>query len=78
LVSIQSRGFDSIDVHRRLWQQAADFFHDAASIWQAIPLNGELLAAHRQLLAELFELSRDRVEFYSVSESERRAVAKLD
>jgi hypothetical protein len=78
LVGFESRSLASIDAHRCLWRQAVDFFQDAASIWQAIPIDGELLAAHRQLLAQLLELSRDRVEFYSVSESERRAVAKLD
>jgi hypothetical protein len=45
---------------------------DAASVWQAASVNGELLDAHRLLLAQLLELSRDRVAFYSASESERR------
>ena len=49
--------------HRILWQKAAQFFEDAIAIWQSVPSNGELLDAHRQLLAELCALARDRVEF---------------
>jgi hypothetical protein len=53
--------------------EAAQFFEDAIAIWQSVRgANGELLDAHRQLLAELCELARDRVEFYCVCDAERR------
>jgi len=78
LLSLQGRSLERVEEHRILWQKAARFFEDAIAVWQSIRVKGELFDAHRQLLAELLELSRDRVEFYSVSESERRAVAKLD
>jgi hypothetical protein len=78
LTSLEGRGLDFIEQHRLLWQKAAQFFEDAIAIWQTVPTDGELLNAHLQLLTELCALSRDRVEFYSVSESERRAVVKLD
>jgi hypothetical protein len=71
LTSLQGRGLDLIKQHHDLCQQTAEFFQDAVAIWQAVPTNGELLDIHRQLLAQLCELARDRVEFYTVSESER-------
>ena len=57
--------------HRILWQKAAQFFEDAIAIWQSVPSNGELLDAHRQLLAELSKLARDRVEFYTLTDERR-------
>ena len=71
LTSLQGRGLDLIKQHHDLCQQTAESFQDAVAIWQAVPTNGELLDIHRQLLAQLCELARDRVEFYTVSESER-------
>jgi hypothetical protein len=76
LLSLQGRSLEQVKEHRLLWQKAAQFFADAIAIWQAVSVNGELLDAHRLLLAQLLELSRDRVEFYSVSESERRGDGK--
>jgi hypothetical protein len=72
LVGLEARGFDSIEAHRLLWQEAADFFQDAANIWQVVPVNGELLNAHPQLLAQLRELAADRVQFYTLDPGERR------
>jgi hypothetical protein len=71
LLSLEGRNLQLIKEHRGLWQKAAQFFEDALEIWQTVPINGELLNAHLQLLTELCALSRDRVEFYSVS-GERR------
>jgi hypothetical protein len=73
MLSLQGGSLELVQEHRILWQKAAQFFEDVIGIWESVRANGEeLLDAHRQLLAELLELSRDRVEFYSVTESDRR------
>src|SRR5260370_34718930 len=78
LASLESRDLDLIEQHRALWQRACEFFNAAVSIWESVPTDGELLRAHYHSLTDLREIVRDRLEFYSVSESERQAVAKLD
>ena len=71
LASLEGRGVDLIEQHRLLWRKAAQFFEDVIAIWQSVPTDGAPLKAHRQLLAQLCELARDRVEFYSLT-AERR------
>jgi hypothetical protein len=71
LASLESRSFDSIEAHRLLWQQTADFLQDAASVWRAVPTDGEFLGTHLRLLAQLHELAADRVEFYSIHDVDR-------
>jgi hypothetical protein len=71
LLSLQGRSFEPMKQHRVLWQKGAQFFEDAIAIWQSVPSNGELLDAHRQLLAELSKLARDRVEFYTLTDERR-------
>ena len=78
LLSLQGRNLDRVKEHRILWQEAAQFFHDALAIWHSVPTNSELLDALTQLLAHLHALASDRVQFYSVSPSDRRSASKLD
>jgi hypothetical protein len=78
LASLEGRGLDLIEQHRALWKKAYEFFNAAVSIWESVPTDGELLRAHYHSLENLREIVRDRLAFYSVSESERRAVAKLE
>jgi hypothetical protein len=72
LTGLEGRGLDLIEQHRALWKSTLDFYETAVSIWKPVSADGELLRAHRQLLAQLCELARDRVEFYSVSAAKRR------
>lgn len=72
LLSLEGRRLSLVKEHRLLWQKGARFFEDALAIWESVQVDGELVEAHWQLLSELSELSRDRVEYYAVSESDRR------
>jgi hypothetical protein len=78
LASLEGRGLDLIEQHRALWKRAYEFFDATVSIWESVPTNRELLRAHSHSLKNLREIVRDRLEFYSVSDAERRALAKLD
>src|SRR5215468_2557615 len=70
-IALASRGFDRIEQHRQLWNSAHKVFVSVLSIWNLAPGDGELLGAHRRLLAHLEATSADRIEIYSVSATER-------
>jgi hypothetical protein len=74
LTSLEARGLDLIPQHHELWKRAHDFFAAAVAIWESVPVSadGELLRAHRRELERLADITKDRVEFYTFSESERR------
>ena len=71
LASLESRGLDLIEQHQSLWKRTADFFSDVVSIWESVPTDEELLCAYRRELKRLAEITKERVEFYSV-DGERR------
>jgi hypothetical protein len=68
LVSLHAKSFDLIKQHRILWQKGAEFFEEVLSVWRSVPSNGKLLSAHLQMLTQLCELSRDRVQFYTLGD----------
>jgi len=78
LASLEGRGLDLIEQHRVLWKRVYEFFDAALSIWESVSSDCELLRAHRRLLKELRSLAGDRTQFFSVSDAERLAVAKLE
>jgi hypothetical protein len=72
LITLQSRSFDFIQQHRAVWKNAYEFFNAAVLIWERVPIDGELVRAHCHALANWREIVRDRLEFYSLTESDRR------
>ena len=73
LANLEGRHLDLIEQHRALWQRACEFFDAAVSIWASVEADGELLRAHRSELEKLAEIARDRVQFYSIHDIDRRA-----
>ena len=73
LASLEGRGLDLIQQHQELWQRTSDFFAAVVSIWASVEADGELLRAHRSELEKLAEIARDRVQFYSIHDIDRRA-----
>ena len=71
LASLEGRGLDLIEQHKKLWKRTSDFFAAAVEIWEAVPPDGELVSVHRRELERLAEIAKDRVLFYSI-DGERR------
>jgi hypothetical protein len=71
LASLEGRGLDLIEQHKKLWKRTSDFFAAAVEIWEAVPPDGELATVHRRELERLAEICKDRIQFFSV-EPERR------
>jgi len=71
LLTLHCRSLSHIEECKKLWKTALTFYDAACKIWALAPQDGKLLASHRHLLAHLHETARDRVEFYTLSPTER-------
>jgi hypothetical protein len=72
-VALECRSLETVEQHRKLWNKAYEFFDTACRIWADAPSDGELVSTHRALLIHLREMTQDRVEFYTLSTSDRAA-----
>ena len=78
LASLEGRGLDLIAQHRELWKRTSEFFDAAVAIWEGVPPDGELVSVHRRELQRLAEISKDRIEFYSVADERRNYMERKE
>jgi hypothetical protein len=76
VATLASRELDRVKDCYTLWQGVRAEFVALCQAWGSVPQDGELIGQYRAHLCRLLELSADRCELYSVTESARREHAK--
>jgi hypothetical protein len=75
-VAITSRGLGQIRQCFELWRDATALFSELSDSWTDVGSNDPQIRWMRGELQRLEELCRDRVELYSITESDRREFAE--
>jgi hypothetical protein len=76
LATLASRDLDRVKDCYTLWHGVHTEFEALCQAWESVPQDGELIGQHRAHLCRLLELSADRCELYTVTDSARREHAK--
>jgi hypothetical protein len=72
LATLESRGLVRVKDCLSLWSAMRDQFAELCRVWEDVPPNGELTAAHRAQLRRLLGLCEDRLVMYTITSRERR------